>query len=999
MIGSAPDSARRKPSHDRANDEVRHGDTVVKNTKRSADAFTEKRKKKDHLYNANHGKDRDIRNGDQRIKKSRVPAASSEKGREKGDHDLNKTSSKKKMMGVDLDKKRTVTSRRKKLERERKKKLLINASIRKNMQRDDGEEGRIMSNYYETKVKSKKVSTTLSDKERNKEKLNKTHREKKMQAADSKMRNHDSGVNKGKVSTTFCDKEKKRKRPSNTNSEKETAPITYAVKEKKMRTTESVEIKMRHDRQNRRNVSLDVSNEKMDTSSGSNYKIRKRKLAHTLLKEKKRMRYNDSDKIHSGRVKEMEKISGGKEKNNQAPIAFLKFIRNNSEKFLVIPPTVAPRLEYLTNQLVYLKDSEGKCSKVLVSKVAETLVFHQGWDIFVSNHLIKWGEFLLFEYIAESTFSVRVFRTDSCERVDFNPESTNKGGRKKQAWSNMPPDDLVITDGSSQNIDDGYYVSGECPRTKVPQTCHVTCNTKNDPKQVEHVVGSGVMAQDNNGKSIDPQCKTKGTSPLCSKGKTLITLIDSEDSEPLEHENGDTMKLATSVADSDTSLVAVNTNEGPIRAQSGIGNGPSVVLGDEKGSSPEIECGTKSISTTCSEGKTRSQIIITSTALLDLHDSDEDLGRKQRTNVVPLDSITPVIDYHNHSKTDIIQNLYRKYEAPGGFRCLEKWRKDVVNNQASLDCTVPIKPENPQKNDSMLVDGYGSIELNPVDEYICSEGNHECVQPLFTMPIKEPSSADRVTNCGHDGTEIDYSINEKDGGASVLLEAKGERLEPMGSIVHSQSNNAPLCANPVVPGPIEKTSSPDEISKCSSSMIEIEHNVNEKGTPVQFETQMDQVEPVRSSVRSKSRNIVVRANESEHCFSKQEGRMPSNTEVPEPLLPMKDKILELDYHSPPEINSQLCIPDTTQKWLGLSKSLSSAVIRQRRHHWDVVMLKDPMKRLWPIIYHDNPIFVGFTAGWKHFVAANNLQTGDVCELIKESEDDEPVYSVRMCGKI
>lgn len=43
--------------------------------------------------------------------------------------------------------------------------------------------------------------------------------------------------------------------------------------------------------------------------------------------------------------------------------------------------------------------------------------------------------------------------------------------------------------------------------------------------------------------------------------------------------------------------------------------------------------------------------------------------------------------------------------------------------------------------------------------------------------------------------------------------------------------------------------------------------------------------------------------------------MSSNTEVPEPLLPMKDEILKLDYHSPPEINSQLCIPDTTQKWL------------------------------------------------------------------------------------
>ena len=42
----------------------------------------------------------------------------------------------------------------------------------------------------------------------------------------------------------------------------------------------------------------------------------------------------------------------------------------------------------------------------------------------------------------------------------------------------MPPDDLVVTDASLEN--NGYYVSGECPRTKVPQTCHVTCNTKND---------------------------------------------------------------------------------------------------------------------------------------------------------------------------------------------------------------------------------------------------------------------------------------------------------------------------------------------------------------------------------------------------------------------------------------------------------------------------------------------------------------------------------------
>lgn len=135
--------------------------------------------------------------------------------------------------------------------------------------------------------------------------------------------------------TTFCGIEKKRKRPANTSTEKETAPITSLVKEKKLRMTESVEFKMRHDKQNRINVLLDISDENMGTSSGSNYKISKKKLPHTLFKGKKKMWCNDSDKIHGGRMKEMKIFSGIKERNNQTPIAFLKFVCNNAEKFLV----------------------------------------------------------------------------------------------------------------------------------------------------------------------------------------------------------------------------------------------------------------------------------------------------------------------------------------------------------------------------------------------------------------------------------------------------------------------------------------------------------------------------------------------------------------------------------------------------------------------------------------------------------------------------------------
>ena len=109
--------------------------------------------------------------------------------------------------------------------------------------------------------------------------------------------------------------------------------------------------------------------------------------------------------------------------------------------------------------------------------------------------------------------------------------------------------------------------------------------------------------------------------------------------------------------------------------------------------------------------------------------------------------------------------------------------------------------------------------------------------------------------------------------------------------------------------------------------------------------------------------------------------MSNNCEVLESLLPTKDEILE---------------QDRTGKHRADRNALSNAV-RQRSHRCDVIMLKDPKKRLWPIIYHHWPLFVGFTEGWKHLVAANDLRAGDVCERVKGLDDGEPVYSVWMCG--
>jgi hypothetical protein len=42
------------------------------------------------------------------------------------------------------------------------------------------------------------------------------------------------------------------------------------------------------------------------------------------------------------------------------------------------------------------------------------------------------------------------------------------------------------------------------------------------------------------------------------------------------------------------------------------------------------------------------------------------------------------------------------------------------------------------------------------------------------------------------------------------------------------------------------------------------------------------------------------------------------------------------------------------------------------------MLKDPKKRLSPVVYHF-PLFVVFTDGWKHLVIANDLRAPEISE--------------------
>ncbi|GJM85446.1 hypothetical protein PR202_ga01893 [Eleusine coracana subsp. coracana] len=910
----------------------------------------------------------------------------------------------------------------------------------------------------------------------------------------------DSEMNNGERTATSS-KEQKNKRPTDTNSEKKvqrydkmsennmqnghfkvkSRNVSAAYLEQTTRKLPSSDNVKKKINGAGRNTSVSLSKNRMQSNAGKN----RNKPITSSVKEKGMRSYESTEMMqHDGRQ-----------------------TKRNS-----IPPAVAPELEDLTNHHVYLEDSEGKSTKIRLSVVDGSLAFHRGWNIFVSEHQIKWGEFLLFKYTAKSTFSVQIFGRNSRERLHFDVGRNREGVRKKDMYTCRSHDDWIPFDVKSEDNEDNYHVSSKKPRNKEPEIHHVTVHSKEDPKIVECMVTSGPVPLDSRkGKEIIQRCRTHGMSPLRTKETRVIPITDLGSSI---HENDIVMPVA-STADSDSQHVAADTNKGHKRVQSGIGNGqldvvvgdegslyvgcgtkcispkcsrkksastvqsrivngPLTAVADEKGSLPDVECGTKCTSAKCSEKKAsltlrsgivngpltaidddkgslpdiecrtrftplkrgeekaastvQSEIANGTTAVVDdekgtspdveygakctspkcrenkaasidaakltyendgtlkdvkLHDSDEELIRKQEQSSIHLECTTVADKYSNNGEMSVSQDSCRKYEAPAGFRCLEKWRNSTTRNRTVLDGTRLINPESTQKTDSKFVAEYREIRLDPGDKCFCSKDTHACSQPVFTMLIKDPSCPDRELKWKQDGTEINHSIDDK--GAIVELRTKGEQLEPVGSYVDGPGDNNPVCANlvpahtcsaiglnPVKFGgtcafvelqptvPIKNTSSPDSISKCRGSRKDINDDTDGNGRSVS-------------------------------------GLLQEDTKSIDILTPVKPVILESDDHSKLKVNMQFCIANTALKWLELPESLSDAV-RRRKQDRNIIMLKDPMKRLWPVFYHENSIFVGFTAGWKPFAAANNLEIGDLCELRKEPSNEEPVYSVQITKK-
>ncbi|KAJ0972393.1 hypothetical protein J5N97_020352 [Dioscorea zingiberensis] len=88
----------------------------------------------------------------------------------------------------------------------------------------------------------------------------------------------------------------------------------------------------------------------------------------------------------------------------------------------------------------------------------------------------------------------------------------------------------------------------------------------------------------------------------------------------------------------------------------------------------------------------------------------------------------------------------------------------------------------------------------------------------------------------------------------------------------------------------------------------------------------------------------------------------------------------IELPSPNSFNFRFYLPENINSCLELPNRLPCNFGRRVLGR-KVLLLQDPIMRLWPVLFCESKNFSGFIGGWKDFAAANDLKQGDMCEFL------------------
>nr|DAD46871.1 TPA_asm: hypothetical protein HUJ06_016808 [Nelumbo nucifera] len=99
------------------------------------------------------------------------------------------------------------------------------------------------------------------------------------------------------------------------------------------------------------------------------------------------------------------------------PSSFFKvFLPNVSSERLKIPPAFLKHMQGQTSGTVSLTGPSGNVWLVNLIGTTDGLFLEQGWNIFLKDHFIEFGDFFVFRYDGNLCFDVQVFDQTACEK-------------------------------------------------------------------------------------------------------------------------------------------------------------------------------------------------------------------------------------------------------------------------------------------------------------------------------------------------------------------------------------------------------------------------------------------------------------------------------------------------------------------------------------------------------------------------------------------------------
>ncbi|KAF6177090.1 hypothetical protein GIB67_015965 [Kingdonia uniflora] len=175
---------------------------------------------------------------------------------------------------------------------------------------------------------------------------------------------------------------------------------------------------------------------------------------------------------------------------------FYKILFGDFSQKLGLPSAFVKNFNGILRRKYYLKGPTGKSWPVLMKKVDDDLFFHKGWQAFVRDHSLEYGDFLVFSYSGNSKFNVKVYDKSTCEKMvsltKMKTGRTNSCTEKSKQEETKRP-------SSSYNCDDDWkkraVVSNKinCGLVKPKRTPNINIRRKG----AIEVPCSGKSAKDN----------------------------------------------------------------------------------------------------------------------------------------------------------------------------------------------------------------------------------------------------------------------------------------------------------------------------------------------------------------------------------------------------------------------------------------------------------------------------------------------------------------------